>query len=121
MNIYLFDTKTVDPDTGNSVVKIGITGNVRTRERELTRYNPLGEMIASGDGDREYELDLHNRYSNLNIKNEFFALSTEKIDILMEEIGTHEVDAIRNKKEERKKRARIIIKQLNHYKAMGWR
>ena len=120
MNTYLYDTATRDPETDRRVVKIGIASNIGRREKELNLYNPMGKIIASGAGDAEYETDLHRSYAKYQFTGEFFALPEKQIKELTKEIGTHEVQEIRSREAQQKRRTRMLLKSLRHYRVMGW-
>ena len=120
MNTYLYDTATRDSETNRRIVKIGIANNIERREKELNQYNPQGRIIASGAGDAEYETDLHRGYAKYQFAREFFALPEKQIEELTKEMGTHEVQEIRSREAQQKRRTRMLLKSLRHYRVMGW-
>lgn len=79
-NIYLM----VDHNTG--FYKIGRSKSPLKREKTLQSEKPTIELIAHWESVESHENWLHQKFENKRIRGEWFALSQEDVDFILENI-----------------------------------
>jgi hypothetical protein len=67
--------------------KIGITGDIRRREKEIRNMNPTFKMMYYFEPDQvkawESEQYLHNRFADKRVAGEWFELSVDDIMVII--------------------------------------
>lgn len=86
--LYLFGSGSYRND--RKIVKVGFTDDVRIREAQYKLHNPLGEMIATRQGDEILELKLHLRLQDYKVEflDEWFYDEPEVQEAFGSTIGT---------------------------------
>jgi len=67
-------------DTIRDVCKIGFTGNVNSRMRQIKTYNAGVVLLKSFNGRPADEIALHEMFNNSNVSGEWFKLSESDIE-----------------------------------------
>lgn len=87
---FVNDTKSVTfiylmKNSRNNLVKIGYSVDPSFREKTLQSEEPEIDLIASWIGSCEDEQALHRRYKEKRVRGEWFRLSADDVDQLVEE------------------------------------